>query len=457
MSARHRQPITPVQARLRALVVGLVVIFLIVFLFMRGEGQEGSAPTTTPIAGETTTTAGDGATTSPGDSSTTTGDGQTSSTAGSDLPELQGVSLDIVFDGSSDGGHPIGLHQPVAIASPPGDTRLFVVQRVGIVRILDENFEMIDPAFLAINDRVRANGIEQGLLGMAFHPDYANNGRFFVYYTDDGGRRQLSEFSVSDSDPNQADPGSEKVLFEFEQPEGSTDIRHYGGQLAFGPDGYLYSSQGDGADSRDQGQDPNTMFAAVSRLDVDSGDPYGIPPENPFVDGGGAPEVWAYGLRNPWRFSIDPATGLIYIADVGHADQEEVNVVPISDGGFNFGWSDVEGTRCFHVQDCDLSLYTQPVLTYLHGSGPDQGCSLTGGYVYRGNEIPELHGTYFYTDWCSQWIKSFKYVDGQVTEERDWTDELGTIGQINSFGLRGDGEMFAVTHDGKVAKFNAVR
>ena len=164
-------------------------------------------------------------------------------------------------------------------------------------------------------------------------------------------------------------------------------------------------------------------------------------------------EVWAYGLRNPWRFSIDDESGMIYIADVGHADQEEVNVVPIAEGGYNFGWSDVEGTRCFHAQPCDLTLYTAPAITYLHA----EGCSVTGGHVYHGSEIPELEGTYFYSDWCSQWIRSFKFVDGQVTEEKDWSDELGTIGQINSFGIGGDGELYLVTHDGTVGKLTASR
>ncbi|MDH3189868.1 MAG: PQQ-dependent sugar dehydrogenase [Acidimicrobiia bacterium] len=449
MSARHRQPVSPAQARVRALVLGLIAIFLIGFVFLRGEGKGGSPSTTDPLAGETTTTLGDNSTT-PGSTDSTPGtDASGSSTTGGPaLPELQSISLDVVYE---------GFQQPTVLTAPVGDTRLFVAQRVGVIRILDENYEVVDPAFLAIDDRVLAGGIEQGLLGLAFHPDYATNGKFYVYYTDKGGRRQLSEFTVSATNPNRADPDSERVLFEFDQPEGSTDIRHYAGQLAFGPDGYLYTAQGDGADSRDQGQNPDTMYAAISRIDVDTGDPYGIPPENPFVDGGGAPEVWAYGLRNPWRFSIDPVDGLIYIADVGHADQEEINVLPISEGGFNLGWSDVEGTRCFHVQDCDLTNYTAPVLIYFHGSEADQGCSITGGYVYRGSEIPELHGTYFYSDWCTQWIKSFKYVGGAVTEEKDWTSELGTIGQINSFGLSGTGELYAVTYDGKVAKFTANR
>jgi hypothetical protein len=393
---------------------------------------------------------GSGSTTAPSDTastvpgSLTTVPGATSSTA-SNLPALQGVRLETLAQ---------DLRQPTVLTSPPGDDRLFVVERVGVIRILDANRELLGPAFIDLTDRVLANGIEQGLLGLAFHPDYANNGRFFVYYTDQGGRRQLSEFQVSVSDPNLASPDTERVLVELEQPPDATDIRHYAGQLAFGPDGYLWMAMGDGADSRDQGQDPNTMFGAISRIDVDGGDPYGIPPENPFVGGGGAGEVWAYGLRNPWRFSIDSGDGLIYIADVGHADQEEINVLPIDEGGFNLGWSDVEGTRCFHVQDCDLANYTAPVITYSH----EEGCSVTGGYVYRGTEIPELAGTYFYSDWCSQWIRSFKYAGGQVTEERDWSADLGQLGQINTFGVDASGELYLATHnEGIVARFVADR
>jgi hypothetical protein len=419
-----------------------VVVFLVAFFFLRGSG-EGGPEDSVPQAGAGTTTSlpdTSGTTIPAGASTTSTGD---TGTTGNVAP-LVGVRLETIAQ---------DFRQPTVLTAPVGDDRLFVAQRVGVIRILDANNEMLEPAFLDISDRVLANGIEQGLLGLAFHPEYATNGRYFVYFTDRDGRRQLSEFQVSVSDPNLSSPDTERVLFELDQPEDATDIRHYAGQLGFGPDGYLWVSLGDGADSRDQGQDPNTMFATVSRIDVDSGDPYGIPPENPFVGGGGAPEVWAYGLRNPWRFSIDPVDGLIYIADVGHADQEEINVLPIDEGGFNLGWSDVEGTRCFHVQDCDLANYTAPAITYSHADG----CSVTGGYVYRGSEIPELVGTYFYSDWCSQWIKSFKFVNGQVTEETDWSADLGQIGQINSFGLGGDGEMYAVTHDGVVAKFVADR
>jgi glucose/arabinose dehydrogenase len=444
VSARHRQPVSSAQARLRALVVALVAIFVIAFFFLRGSGEGGGPGATTPPqgSGPTTTAPSSGtAVTTPGTGTTAPG-GPTSS--GGNLAALQGVRLETLVD---------GLSQPTVLTSPPGDDRLFVVERVGVIRILDSNRELLESAFLDLTDRVLANGIEQGLLGLAFHPEYASNGRFYVYYTDQGGRRQLSEFKVSVSDPNLASPDTERVLIELEQPPDATDIRHYAGQLAFGPDGYLWMAMGDGADSRDQGQDPNTLFGAISRLDVDGGDPYGIPPENPFVGGGGAGEVWAYGLRNPWRFSIDAADGLIYIADVGHADQEEVNVLPIAEGGFNLGWSDVEGTRCFHVQDCDLANYTAPVITYTH----EEGCSITGGYVYRGSEIPELAGTYFYSDWCSQWIRSFKYVNGQVTEERDWSADLGQLGQVNTFGVDSAGELYLATHEGVVARFVADR
>ncbi len=441
MTARHRQDPTPAQVRLRALVIGLIGVFFVAFLLSRVLGGESTGPGT-PVAGAATTTTPEGGT-SVASVTTSTGSPGTTGTVPV-LPPLQKIELRKIFE---------GFRQPTVITAPAGDDRLFVAQRIGVIRILDANREMVDPAFLDISDRVLAGGIEQGLLGLAFHPDYANNGRFFVYYTDRGGRRQLSEFKVSATNPNRAEPESERVLIEREQPPDSVDIRHYAGQLGFDPEGLLMVSMGDGADSRRQAQDPNTLFGTVVRIDVDRGDPYGIPPNNPFVNGGGAPEVWAYGLRNPWRFSIDPVDRLIYIGDVGHADQEEVDVLSIDDGGFNLGWSDMEGTRCFHKQGCDPADYTSPVITYSH----DEGCSITGGYVYRGSEIPELDGIYFYSDWCSQWIRSFRFVAGQVTEEKDWTSELGTIGQIDAFGIGGDGEMYAVTYDGVVAKFTAVR
>ncbi len=416
-------------------------------LLRRSESPSGPDGTTPVAGGSTTSTTDDGTVDPPGPVSTTsTNPGGTTTT----LPPLQRVSLELVFD---------GFRQPTVLTAPAGDDRLFVAQRVGVIRILDANREMLDPAFLDITDRVRAGGIEQGLLGLAFHPNFADNGRLFVYYTDTGGRRQLSEFGMT-VDPNRADPGSERVLFELEQPPDATDIRHYGGNVAFGPDGYLWVSLGDGADSRRQGQDRSTLFGTVVRIDVDNGDPYAIPPTNPFRDDSGADEVWAYGLRNPWRFAIDPVDRMIYIADVGHSDQEEVTVLSIDEGGANLGWSDMEGTRCFHKSNCNAADYTSPALTYGH----DEGLSITGGFVYRGSEIPELHGTYFYADWVFGFIRSFEYVDGKVTNERDWGVELGWIdaegasrGSPNSFGLDGHGELYIVTHQGAVYRLTAHR
>lgn len=452
MTARHREPLSPAQARYRVLLIALIAVFLIAFLFLRVLGSGGEEDPPEAVVDTTTTTAAQNpGTEGPGSSSTTTPTNTTGSnttvpgTQPTDLGELQEVRLDTIYE---------GLRQPVDLAAPDGDNRLFVVQRVGVIRILDEDRTLLDPAFLDLTDEVLAGGIEQGMLGLDFHPDYANNGRFFVYYTDKSGRRQLSEFTVSADDPNVADPDSEKVLFEYEQPPDATDIRHYAGNVAFGPDGYLWVSMGDGADSRDQGQDPNTPFGTIVRIDVDNGDPYSVPEDNPFVEEGGLADVWAYGLRNPWRFAIDPVDRLIYVADVGHADQEEVNVVPIDEGGYNFGWSDMEGDRCFHLSDCDADDYTSPVLIYTH----EEGLSITGGYVYRGAEIPELDGTYFYSDWVQQWIKGFKYVDGEVTQARDWTQDLGgPVGSITSFGLDGHGELYVTTYEGGVYKFSAVR
>ena len=431
----------------------LLIVFFVVFIVWQLMGGGESDPTTPEAVGSTTTSITDSTATTGTDSGTTAPNTATSTT-GADLPPLQGLVLEVIDE---------NYNQPTAIRAPEGDDRLFVVQRVGVIRAIDANNQMLDPAFLAIDDRVLLEGIEQGLLGLAFHPEFAENGRFFVYYVNLRGQRQLSEFMVSSDDPNRADPGSERVLFQLDQPEDATDIRHYAGDLHFGPDGYLWISSGDGADARGQGQNPDSMFAAIIRIDVDQGDPYGIPPDNPFVDGGGAPEVWAFGLRNPYRFWIDPVDGVIFIGDVGLETWEEVNAVPIDEGGgYNFGWANMEGTRCLFESDCDPANYTQAVLAYpntIQSPESDQpdGCAVTGGVVYRGSAIPEIAGHYFYADWCQGWVRSFRLVDGQPTEITDWTEQLGEIGQINGFGVGGDGEMYLVTHDGKIARFVARR
>jgi glucose/arabinose dehydrogenase len=344
------------------------------------------------------------------------------------------------------------LRQPTLIASPPGDDRVFIGERGGIIQIYDPAVgAVLDEPFMFIPDRVTANGIEQGLLGLAFHPDYAANGRFFIYHNDRDAKRQLAEYAVLPDDPNKADLDSGVVLFDREQPPNSSDIRHYGGMLMFGSDGYLYIASGDGAAGRVTGQSTDDYFGAILRIDVDSGDPFGIPPDNPYADGGGAGPVWAIGLRNPWRFTIDGE--LMYIADVGQAAIEEVNVVALDDPGANFGWATMEGSNCFSPSDCDRTGLVLPIHEIPH---PDS-CSITGGHVYRGDLIPELDGHYFFADWCLGWVRSLQYTDDGVENVRDWSNDLPEAGNVNSFGIDANGELYLVNHDGEFYAIRAVR
>jgi glucose/arabinose dehydrogenase len=390
------------------------------------------APTTSTTAPSTTTTTAAPATTV--ERSTTTTPPPTTTTT---LPPLTGLVLDPVSD---------ALSQPVVLTAPTGDERLFVVERIGRIRIIDAEETLLSEPFLDLTDRVNSGGLETGLLGLAFHPDYAENGRLFAYYFHGGATTRLSEFAVSD-DPDLADPESERILLEFDQPTS----RHNAGMLQFGPDGYLYVSLGEGGAAATHAQDPNTLLSSILRLDVDSGDPYAVPSDNPFVEGGGAPEVWAYGLRNPWRFAIDPVEEVLYIADVGHSNWEEINVVPLDQGGYNFGWLRMEGTHCFRA-GCDPveEGLTLPVIEYSH----DDGCSITGGFPYRGALMPELAGRYFYSDWCAGWIRSIRVDGGVVVEETLWLED---VGQVNAFGMDSDGEIYVLTWDGRVARILPTR
>lgn len=363
---------------------------------------------------------------------TTTTDAPTTTT----LAPLQALELDLVSE---------GLTQPIMLVSPPNDPRRFVAERTGVISILDEEGQAIDDPFLDLRDRVNSGGIEQGLLGLVFHPDYSSNGRFFVYYYRQGVEQtQLSEFVVG-GDPDHADPSSERPLLAIDKPTG----RHNGGMLTFGPDGYLWMSLGEGGAASVNSQDPNRLLSSILRLDVDSGDPYAIPDDNPYVAGGGAPEVWAKGLRNPWRFSIDD--GLIYIGDVGHSDYEEIDVVSLAGAPYNFGWLRMEGNHCFQ-RGCDAVAenLTLPVVEYTHS----EGCSVTGGFVYRGAAIPELTGHYFYSDWCGEWVRSFLFLNGEVTDHQT---RFEGVGQVNSFGLDSDGELYILTYEGAVQKLVSIR
>ena len=394
-----------------------------------------SAPvdSSTTVARENTTTP------------TTGTDGETTTTAGTPIPlgPLLGLELELLAQ---------GLRHPTVIASPPGDDRIFIGERGGIVQIYDPAIgALLEEPFLYIPDRVAANGIEQGLLGLAFHPDYAENGRFFIYHNDRDAKRQLAEYAVLPDDPNKADLDSDVVLFDREQPPDSVDLRHYAGMLMFGPDGYLYISSGDGAAGLKTGQSTDDYFGSILRIDVDSGDPFGIPPDNPYADGGGAPAVWAIGLRNPWRFTIDG--DLMYIADVGQAAIEEIDVIDLDEPGANFGWATMEGSNCFRPANCDSTGLVLPI----HEIARPDSCSITGGHVYRGSLIPELDGHYFFADWCFGWVRSLLYTDGVVEEVQDWSTDLPEAGSVNSFGIGNDGELYLVNHEGEFYAIRAVR
>lgn len=286
-----------------------------------------------------------------------------------------------------------GLEQPTDITgAQDGSGRLFVIEKPGRIRIVKGD-QLQPGAFLDITARVGSNSSEQGLLGLAFHPNFAQNGYFFVNYTDRGGNTQISRFTATG---DQADPLSEKRLLAVPQPFAN----HNGGAVKFGPDGYLYLGLGDGGsqgDPYDNAQSGNSLLGKILRLDVDQGDPYAIPPDNPYAGSGEVfQEIWASGLRNPWRISFDPLTGDLWIGDVGQGNWEEINRVPGgAPGGYNFGWNEMEGTHPF--EGSNQPFYTAPVAEYSHG----EGCSVTGGYVYAGLALPEWQGIYFYGDYCS--------------------------------------------------------
>ncbi len=322
------------------------------------------------------------------------------------------------------------------------DERLFVVEQAGTIRIIDADGSTLAKPFLNITDRVGSASNEQGLLSMAFHPDHAQNGRFFVNYTNKNGNTTISRFTVSD-DPNVADPASEEILLTIDQPFPN----HNGGQIAFGPDGYLYIGMGDGGsqfDPQNNAQNPNTLLGSILRIDINE-DPYGIPADNPFVNSGnGRSEIWAIGLRNPWRFSFDRQTDDLFIADVGQNTWEEANFQPAnSGGGENYGWSIIEGNHCI-ANNCTPAQFTPPILEYSHEEG---GCSITGGYIYRGEQFPELTGNYFYSDFCSGKIWAAFLQDDGVWETAVIAD---TDLNPTSFGQDLHGEIYILSRTGTI-------
>lgn len=330
-----------------------------------------------------------------------------------------------------------GLQRPLDLQSArDGSGRLFVVEQPGLIRILQNGQLQAEP-FLDIRDRVGSQGNEQGLLGLAFHPQYSQNGFFYVNYTDRRGDTVIARFSAQSPSANQADSGSEQVLLQVDQPYSN----HNGGQVSFGPDGYLYIGLGDGGSANDpqgNGQSTNTLLGKLLRIDVDNGERYAIPADNPFVSGGGLPEIWAYGLRNPWRFSFDRATGDLYIADVGQNIWEEINYLPTgSPGGANLGWDLREGAHPFEGSVPDGVQLVEPVAEYQH----PVGCSVTGGYVYRGQALPEFQGVYLYSDFCSGKVWGLlRLPDGS------WQNQVlfETGLNVSSFGIDEAGEIYLV-------------
>jgi len=341
------------------------------------------------------------------------------------------------------------LSEPVLLTHVPGDaTRLFIVEKTGRVRII-QNGTLLGTPFLDLSDSISTGG-EQGLLGLAFPPDYAESGRFFVSYTSprgarSGGTSVIASYAVSGGNPNVADPASGATVLEVEQPYEN----HNGGMIAFGPDGLLYVGLGDGGgggDPLNTGQDRSDLLGSLLRLDVSGPSGYVVPPTNPYAGSTQfAPEIWNWGLRNPWRFSFDRGTGDLYIGDVGQGSREEINVAPAaSTGGENYGWNDLEGTICYNP-GCSPAGTVLPVLDYTHGIG----CSVTGGYVYRGSAIPALVGHYLYADYCSGWVRSFRYSGGQAVDRQD-QPALSPGGNITSFGQDATGELYVLTHGGVV-------
>jgi glucose/arabinose dehydrogenase len=343
-----------------------------------------------------------------------------------------------------------GFEQPLYLThAGDGSGRVFVVEKRGRVSLLEDG-ERVTPAFLDIVSKVQSNGYEQGLLGLAFHPNYEENGFFFIYYTDRQTNNQVvSRFTVSADDPNAADVNSEKEILRMEDPFGN----HNGGHMLFGADGYLYIGTGDGGAAGDPlgaGQSTENLLGKILRIDVDNGDPYGIPADNPFVNGGGAPEVWHFGLRNPWRFSFDRQTQDMYIGDVGQNKYEEISLAPAGSKGLNFGWNRMESFHCFPFGNgCDQSGLTLPIAEYDHALG----ISVTGGYVYRGEAFPDMQGTYFYADFGSTKLWALR----QNAEGRWENTELPSAGfAVSSFGEDEAGEIYLTDFSlGSIYKLNA--
>jgi len=339
-----------------------------------------------------------------------------------------------------------GLSSPLYLTAPSGDTRWFIVEQPGRIRIV-ENGQLLTTPFLNITSRVLSGG-ERGLLSVAFHPAYASNGFVYVNYTDTGGDTRVERYTLG-ADPNRLDTTTAQLILTVDQPFAN----HNGGHQMFGPDGMLYVALGDGGSGGDpqrHGQNLNSLLGKLLRLDVDAGTPYAVPADNPFAgQAGRRGEIWASGLRNPWRFAFDRVARTLYVADVGQSRWEEVNVVPQADAEINYGWNVLEGSECYGATTCDRTGLTLPVVEYSHADG----CSVTGGLVYRGEAIPGLRGHYVYSDYCGGWLRSFRYQDGRVSDRHEWA--VGSLGSVLSFGEDAAGELYILSANGNVYRIIA--
>ncbi|OGO28105.1 MAG: hypothetical protein A2136_06585 [Chloroflexi bacterium RBG_16_54_11] len=354
----------------------------------------------------------------------------------SQLPDPSGYSWQLVVS---------GLERPEGLVNARDSSgRLFIVEQGGLIRIL-ENGALLPAPFLDLTGKVVCCG-ERGLLGLAFHPRYTQNGYFYVDYTEEVNNQLatvIARYSVSPNDPNQADPGSEMRLLHIDQPFQN----HNGGELQFGPDGYLYIGMGDGGSAGDplgNGQSLQTLLGKILRIDVDSAEPYAIPPDNPFSGGEGMWEIWIYGLRNPWRFSFDRLTADLYIGDVGQDAWEEVDFLPADTlGGQNLGWNYFEGSHPYRGSPPTGVEIVQPVAEYGH----DLGNSITGGYVYRGKDLDDWQGVYLYGDYGSGRVWGLLHLF-----DDSWQNALmfETDANISSFGVDEDWEVYLVDYGGNI-------
>ncbi|MET0772968.1 MAG: PQQ-dependent sugar dehydrogenase [Candidatus Limnocylindrales bacterium] len=347
-----------------------------------------------------------------------------------------------------------GLESPLFLTPDgTGDGRLYVVEQGGAVRVVSPDGTVAPEPFLDLRGRISAGG-EEGLLGLAFHPDYAANGRLYVYYSAQGGGAQLvTELRAVDG---VVDPASERLVLRMADFAGN----HNGGMLAFDQEGMLLIGTGDGGgggDPEGNGQDDTQPLGKLLRIDVDGGDPYGAPVNDPEGRLGpdALPEIRATGLRNPWRFSVDSATGDLFIGDVGQGEWEEVDVLPAGQGGWDFGWSVMEGPDCFGAETCDQEGLTLPVAAYSHSEG--DGCTIIGGYVYRGAAFPALTGAYLFGDLCSDKLWALSAADAVATGAAT-AEEVGSFeGTLSSFGQDESGELYATDLDGgRVYRLTAV-